>query len=289
METILLYCKSYHKDVYRARRLAESVQRFCQDGMPLIFSVPARDLPLFEEKLAGLPCTIIADEEILARTREQYGTEKQSFPKHLYMQLTKLEFWRMGMCRNYVIIDSDAYFIRHFSRADFMSDRETPLTIRHDSSELREFAVRSGNNKILHDLENQSEKVRAWFNRPGSFYDFGPCPYIFSVKVFESLSRDYLLPNRLTMYDLLQKYAPEAYLYGEYLEHCKAIPIIPSKPLFRVFHYAEQFFEAQMKGESEYSWAKEYLGVVIQSNWAWGPDDGNKKRGSSWLRRILGE
>lgn len=47
----------------------------------------------------------------------------------------------------------------------------------------------------------------------------------------------------------------------------KVIPIRPIVPLFKIYHYAEQFFEAQMLGEWEYSLSPDYLGVVIQSNW----------------------
>jgi hypothetical protein len=36
--------------------------------------------------------------------------------------------------------------------------------------------------------------------------------------------------------------------------------------LFLFYHYAEQFFEDQMKGESEQSLAERYLGIVMQSN-----------------------
>jgi hypothetical protein len=57
-------------------------------------------------------------------------------------------------------------------------------------------------------------------------------------------------------------------LYGEYLLFSKVIPVMPVDPLFKIYHYAEQFFEAQMMGESEFSLSKKYLGVVIQSNWA---------------------
>jgi len=56
-------------------------------------------------------------------------------------------------------------------------------------------------------------------------------------------------------------------LYGEFLLHSQLIPVIPIEPMFKFFHYAEQFFESQMKGESEFSLSKNYFGIVMQSNW----------------------
>lgn len=71
-----------------------------------------------------------------------------------------------------------------------------------------------------------------------------------------------------TIYELLEQYPCELQLYGEYVHRSNKIPILPIGPLFEVFHYAEQFYESQMMGESEYSISKEYLGIVIQSNWS---------------------
>jgi hypothetical protein len=75
-------------------------------------------------------------------------------------------------------------------------------------------------------------------------------------------------PNDTTIFQILEKYPCEMQLYGEYLLHSKTIPIIPIEPMFKVFHYAGQFFESQMKGESETSLSKDYFGVIFQSNWA---------------------
>lgn len=74
-------------------------------------------------------------------------------------------------------------------------------------------------------------------------------------------------------------------LYGEYLLFSKTIPIVPIDPLFKVYHYAEEFFEAQMEGKSELALSKKYLGVVIQSNWAKLPEQ--KRPPIVRLKRFL--
>ena len=66
MNKVALFCKSYRDDVLRAKRLARSVERFNMEGLPLYVSVPSSDLALFQEHCAGLPLTLISDEEIVA-------------------------------------------------------------------------------------------------------------------------------------------------------------------------------------------------------------------------------
>jgi hypothetical protein len=265
---IVLFCKSYQKDMFRARRMAESVQRFNVDNIPLYISVPASDSNLFKQYFGNIPCQFITDEEILDKSCQVHGRLPRRFPSELLQQLIKLEFWRMGFCNNYVWIDSDSYFIKTFRTGDFFYDETIPYTVQHNSKDLFDFAKRIKNDKIINDFEKLAIQFQKLFNRSGPLYNFGCSPLIWSCKVLESLYEDYLRPNDITIFELLQEYHCEMQLYGEYLLFSKIIPVMPIDPLFKVYHYAEQFFEAQMMGESEFSLSSEYLGVVIQSNWA---------------------
>lgn len=265
---IVLFCKSYGKDMFRARRMAESVHRFNSDNIPLYISVPASDLNHFKQCFGNIPCHFITDEEILNKSRQVYGQMPRLFPPHLMQQLIKLEFWRMGFCENYLWLDSDSYFIKTFHIADFFYDETTPYTVQHLSKDLFDFAKRTKNKKIINDFQKLAMQFQKLFKRSGPLYNFGCSPLIWSCKVLKSLYEDHLRPKNKTLFDLLQEYPCEMQLYGEYLLFSKTIPVIPIDPLFRVYHYAEQFFEAQMNGELELSLSKEYFGVVMQSNWA---------------------
>lgn len=265
---IVLFCKSYEKDMLRARRLAESVQRFNADNIPFYISVPAFELNRFKECFDGIPCQFMTDEEILDKSYRVHGPLPKGYPPELLQQLVKLEFWRMGLCKNYVWIDSDSYFIKTFRIDDFFYDANTPYTLQHDTQDLFDFAKRIKNKKIIHDFEKMAIHFQKLFHRSGPLYNFGCSPLIWSCKVLESLNNDYLKPNSITIFDLLKEYDSEMQLYGEYLMFSKVIPIRPIGPIFKIYHYAEQFFEAQMQGESEFSLSPKYLGVVIQSNWA---------------------
>ena len=265
---IVLFCKSYGKDMFRAHRMAESVRRFNSDNIPLYISVPVSDLNHFKQCFGNIPCHFITDEEILSKSRQVYGPLSKQFPPDLLQQLIKLEFWRMGLCENYLWLDSDSYFIKTFHIADFFHDETTPYTVQHNSKDLFDFAKRTNNKKIINDFQRLAMKFQKLFKRSGSLYNFGCSPLIWSCKVLRNLYEDHLRPESKTLFDLLQEYPCEMQLYGEYLLFSKAIPLVPIDPLFKIYHYPEQFFEAQINGESEFSLSQKYLGVVMQSNWA---------------------
>ncbi len=283
MKKLILFCKSYDKDLYRARRMAESIQRFNSDNIPLYLSVPSKDLANFKKTFDDIPCCFITDETILEKSFQAYGKIPELYPNHLIQQLIKLEFWRMGLCKNYVWLDSDSYFIKPFKIDDFFYDQETPHTICHESKDLRRFSTRH-NKKIIEDFEKMAKKIKGLFHRSGPNYDFGYPPIIWSCRVLKSLYEDYAKPNNISIYEVLYRYPCEMQLYGEYLLHSKLIPFIPIEPIFKVFHYAEQFFESQILGESEFSLSKNYFGIIMQSNWTTIKE---KKKTSIRLKKIF--
>lgn len=265
---LALFCKSYSRDMHRARRLAESIDRYNVDGIPFYMSVPGAELNSFSQCFGDSRCRFLTDEEILAKSFEAFGALPLLFPSHLLQQLVKLEFWRKGLCENYVWLDSDSYFLKEFRASDFMFDGETPYTVQHKAEELLRFAQAINNQKIQTDLMEMTAKMQKAFGREGEWYDFGGPPLIWSASLLRSLYEDYLIPNKTSIYDLLVRYPCEMQLYGEYLLVSKKVPLKPISPLFKIYHYDAQFFADQERGISEYELAKEYLGVIIQSNWA---------------------
>jgi len=266
MDKVVIYCKSYAPDMYRARRLAESIKRFNTDNIPLVFSVPEQDLPGFKGAFEGIPCKFITDEEILARTCKKYGGIPSDFGDHLQMMLIKLEFWRMNLCRYYVWVDSDSYFIRPFGLSDFFYDEDTPYIVQHKLKEIREFAEKY-DKKVITNFEKHSRITQQAFGRSGECYDFGSPPVIWSCRVLESFNEDFLKSRNQTIFDIVQKIRSEIFLYGEYFLYSKVEKAVQREQFFKVFHYAEQFFESQMKGESELSLSRDYAGIIMQSNW----------------------
>ena len=266
MEDLIILCKSYKKDMFRAKRMADSISRFNSDNILLYICVPSEDLNGFSELLKGVSCKILTDEDVLEKTYQIYGQMPKLFPKHLNQQMIKMEFWRLGLCKNYVWIDSDNYFIKPFNKRTFLSDKGDPYTIRHNSEELRLYSKKY-NLKIIKKFEKMAAHVSSLFNRSGVLYNFGYSPLIWSCKVLESFYSDYLKPFDKTIYEILYKYPCEMHLYGEYLHFSNIIPILPVEPFFKVYHYSEMFYESEMMGESDASLAEKYYGIVMQSNW----------------------
>lgn len=288
METLVLYCKSYKNDVLRAKELAESVQKYNTDHLPFYISVPAMDVDLFREKLNGLTFTLIQDEDILQANPKHSVDLMHEMPGNLLQQVVKSDFWRLELCRNYVMIDSDAYFIKPFAHEDFMFDEETPYTVMHEGRDLLDFAARRGKQKIINDFMKDRIQGQKRFNRPGRIYDFGPLPIVCSSLVWKMLATKYMEPRNCSLADLIHEYPNEMLLYGEALLQYTPIRLMPIAPLFKVFHYKQQYEESCELGETEEIISQNYLGIIKQSNWDFALDLIPKKKRtwkSLWLKR----
>ncbi|MDY0376664.1 MAG: DUF6492 family protein [Desulfobacterium sp.] len=275
MEKLVLFCKSYGADMLRARRMAQSVQRFNIENILMYISVPERDVEDFKHCFNGIPCIFITDEETLKVSSQTNGPLPELFPPHLIQQLIKLEFWRNNFCKNYLWIDSDSYFIRPFRMADFFPNPNAidPYTVQEefivkDRLEKFHYIPKKKRIKWITGLEAVIIKSRDLFNNQGPCYYFAPSPVIWSCKVLKHLNDNYLKQHQKNIYELLHDFPCETQLYGEYLHYSKVIPIVPINHMFKCFYHAENFYHSQTVGECEYSLAKDYLGICIQSNWA---------------------
>jgi hypothetical protein len=285
--SIVLFCKSYHEDVLRAKRMIESVARHNRDGLPLYVSVPASDVPLFREKCAGLPHTLLADEDVVASSPGLDPAAYAALPGRIAQQVVKAEFWRTGAAENYLCLDSDCYFLRAFSAADFLSPQGVPYTVMHEAKELLQFAELGGMRKIATDRERECGEIRALFGREGRCWDFGPVPVVWSARVWADLSERHLRPRGMTIIDAIKAHPGELRWYGEALLAFGGIPILPVEPLFRCYHYEEQYHFWKRLGETEETIAHNYLGVCMQSNWDKDLDLVRKFRFSKLRRRIV--
>ena len=255
MNKIVLYCKSYNKDVYLVKNLLDSIILYNRDSIPFYISVPESDIELFKTVLGDADYNLITDESIDTDNRGWLG-----------QQIVKSQFWKLGLCENYVCVDSDCFFIKPFYIKDFMFDTETPYTICHEYKSFFEFLDKhpigfdpyeSFINERLHIME--------LFGRSGAVYDFGPGPTIWSTKVWKSLEENYLQPNGLKFSDLIQANGSEFTWYGEWLLHCQSLRLIPKGPLFKNYHYPNQYHYDKQHAYDNDKIAKLYLGIGMQS------------------------
>lgn len=284
MEHFVLYCKSFDRDVLRVNRLVASIERFNVEKIRFYVSVPEADRNLFHKQIGTGRCEWISDEEIAAANPAVKVERMYGIPGNVVQQIIKSEFWRLGLAENYLCLDSDLKFIREFRRSDFLAPDGNPYTVIHQAKELLQAAANSGKRKVVAEFYEESQRAKSIFGRSGPDYDFGPAPMIWSKRVWQDLAEKYLAPQGITIWEAIQKHPAEIRWYGEALLHFASIPLYPIEPLFRIYHYDWQYFQARRAGESEEKLKANYLGVGYQSNWQYELDYGKPQK--SWASRV---
>lgn len=256
MDQLVLYCKSYHNDVYRAKSLLDSVQLYNVDNIPFYISAPEKDLSLFKSVLGSDGFTLISDESIDINNDGWKG-----------QQIVKSQFWKLDLCENYVCVDSDCFFIKDFRKSDFMFDEITPYTVCHEYKSFFEFIDKMPELPFdpYESFINERLQIMELFGRSGAVYDFGPGPTIWSKKVWKSLEDNYIIPNNLKFSDLIEFNGSEFTWYGEWLLRNNDIRLMPRGPLFKNYHYVHQYeYDRQYQYNLD-KIKKLYLGIGLQS------------------------
>jgi hypothetical protein len=255
MHKLVLYCKSYHLDVHRAKNLLDSINKYNIDNIPFYISVPESDIDLFKKELGESNYTLLKDEDINTLNEGWKG-----------QQIVKSQFWKLCLCENYLCIDSDCVFIKDFKVSDFMFDNETPYTVCHEYKSFFEFMDKFPLSFDPYEsFVNERLQIMELFGRSGAIYDFGPGPTIWSSKVWQSLEEQYIIPNNITFADLIEANGSEFTWYGEWLLRSQVIRLIPKGPLFKNYHYPHQYdFDKQTNYTTE-KISKLYLGIGLQS------------------------
>ncbi len=284
MKDIVLYCKSYNRDVLRAKRLVDSIEKYNIEELELYLSVPKGDLQLFLNMVGSDRCKWLTDEEIVSSNPNANVERMYKTPGGISQQVVKSEFWRLGIAENYLCLDSDSMFIKKFREKDFIALDSVPYTVCHQSKELLQIAENKNRHQIVEGYISDSKRAKAIYNRVGPNYDFGPPPMIWSSKVWRDLSDRYLAPKGMTLWDAVEAFPAEIRWYGEALLEYKSIPLYPIEPLFRFYHYDWQYYSLKQQGETIERLRDQYFGVVLQSNWEYELDYGSKQK--SVLSRV---
>lgn len=261
---IILYCKTYRNDIDRVVNLINSVNQYNTDNIPFYISVPKSDIELFEQRNFN-NVKFITDEWINGND-ELYN--RGMLPRLLAFS-TRLNIWMSELAENYICLDADAFFIRPFSITDFMYNETTPYTVMHEQKEL--FSWSSCNlDKLSYNPKNSFKRNRAVimdiFGRIGKQYDFGPNPIVMNSNVLRDFNEKYLTPNNITTEDIIQVSSDEYTWYGESLLAFNSIKLMPCEPLFKVFHYPDQYIEYKRQGITQEMISDNYMGIIMQSN-----------------------
>jgi hypothetical protein len=287
MHALSLYCKSFSTDLKRVVRLAKSISQFNLDNLNFIVSVPRQELSLFKEHLQKFDVTLLTDEEIIRASKIDPASVLQ-LPGSISQQIIKSEFWRLGLSDAYLCLDSDSIFIRPFKAAEFIASDGTPYTVMNEAHDLLFAALTKKKFSVIDNFRREATTVQELFERHGKAYSFGPMPMVWHRAVWESLECQYLKPHGLNFADAIKRAPLESRWYGEALFKFKAIPLMPSEPFFKVYHYAWQLDKDRRRHIDQEQLAKIYSGVIYQSSWEremdWPNEGGNR---FSWIARRL--
>ncbi len=275
---IVLYCCTFSRDLLRTVRMAESVTKHNKSKIPFYISVPDDEVRLFREKLKGIPVIIFSEQEIF-RANPKLGIKKlYEVPGGIRQQVIKSEFWRLGKSENYLVLDADCVFIRDFDESDFIAKDNIPYSVIHEGRDLLQVTNQFGPERTREYFLADREPIKAAIGRHGIIYDYGYAPFLWSAKVWKSFDENYLIPKNLNFLDAILYCGSEFTWYGESLVNYQAIPIYPREQLFRHYHYENQLWIDQALGYTEAKLAKDYMGIVYQSNWQIWKHYGSKRK-----------
>ena len=261
MNKLVLYCKSFNRDVHRCKLLLDSIIKYNRDNIPFYISVPKEDVQLFKSTLGTDGYILISDEELMNESLCQSWKNQQ---------IVKMVFWKAIKTENYVVLDSDSYFIKDFYYKDFLVTDSIPYTVMHEQKDLFQWTARYKDNLGFNPQQSFAEcrtPIQELFDRKGRLYDGGPVPVIWNRKIWESLEDEYLKPNNLTFNNLIETVPSEFSWYLEWmLSHPSIVPLYPIEPIFKVFHYLPEYHQFKQLGYTIEHWSSNYLGVCMQSS-----------------------
>ena len=248
---LILFTKSYRGDLERCIELSKSIEKYNKDNIPYYVSVPTEDVEMFKTQLPHY--TEVIDDKLI--TDNHQGWVGQQFVKSLV--------YKLDICRFYVCIDSDAYFFKDFYITDFLYAEDVPYMVMHERTDFYEFVDRYSD-QMPYDIRAGHEKeyrsIMSHFGREGRIYHYGISPYIWDTKVWKWLDTEWGLDV------LFKKHPNELKWYGEGALAYGA-SMMPTSPLFKELHYAPQYQIYKQLGYEEKHFHKQYLGMVMQSNW----------------------
>lgn len=262
MENLVIYTKSYRNDVEKIKVLLDSTYKHNVDNIPIYVSCPSEDIEIFKNSLGTQNYILIPDEDIVPNEdlRGLEGWKSQ--------QIVKSQFWKLGLCKNYFIIDSDGQFFKDIKFTDLMFDDNIPYTMCHEYKDLFEFMDKKPLSfDPYKSYVEERNRIMNIFGREGLIYDFGPIPLVWNTQVWKTLEEEYIQPNNLTFTDLIIHTPSEFTWYGEWFLYRNPIPLYPRGPIFKSYHFQHQYEYDKSLGYTIEMMKKLYWGVMLNTSW----------------------
>jgi hypothetical protein len=263
MKDIAFFIKSHQPDLALVRRLLNSISEHNRDRISAYISVPLDDVAAFQDLSRRFTdVSVLADDHLGV---PKVDRKIWNFaPGYITQQLVKLNVQRLSEARNYVILDSDTYFIRDFGTKDFVSSNGTGLTV------LTEDKDSAADPAYAPFAENRAMKIDLIADRLGvPTLSRATCH---NNTVFQDLVlrdfHDWCDSEGLSLLDLMAIAPVEFTWYNFFLVTHHPERLVRTEPFIRMMHTRSEYRRLVAAGFSHESLRRSYLGVCLNSGWA---------------------
>lgn len=263
MEDFAFLLKTHIEDLEYANRLLKSIMKFNVDKIT-VYIISEKNL---ENKLIINESFVFIDEnkfnDFLIPSQNDSNSYKGFKIGYLNQQIIKLAFWELGLCNNYMCIDSDILFTREFFKTEFVQNKK-PFTFYSEEKNL------ITDEKYYSFYFNGLEKYRLIIKEYLGIIDeeLKNCHGmgIICSETMRKFKINFLKENSLTYSEIIIK-APIEFTWYTYW--CQKIHTdlnlkeIPLKVYHTYYQYSYDLIFSSINGIN-----KLYLGYIMNSNWS---------------------
>lgn len=262
MHELVIFVKTYAPDLALVERLVSSAERHNRDAIPLVLAVPDHELEVFDALRRRPGVEVVPESSVGAPVvTEKVGGFAVGY---IQQQVVKLSVHRLGIARNYFLLDSDSMFIRPFEASDFLDGEGRPLTVLVQDKDQ---AVTPGYARFAALRDPMVTRIADYLGLPPQPRATSHNNTVVSSEVLESFER-WREALGLSIVDLMEIAPLEYSWYNFYLQRHHPDLVVPVEPLVRMVHTRGEFRSLVAQGVTLDSLARSYLGVCLNSGWA---------------------
>lgn len=262
MTKLELFCKTYRADIDRYLRLETSIYQHNVDNIPLVLSVPKKDIVIFKDKI-NTKTKLISDESYA----KSYMANEPHFglpAGYVNQEICKLSYWETSKAQNYLCLDADTYFIKDFHIHDFIHKDGRPYQVLVEDKDLnanpyyREYGEQRKKliSRVFDEVGLSTDVIRTCHNTT-----------VFNKEVLKDFKSNFLTVRKYGYLDLIDISPFEFSWYNAWLQKSNIIEYIPIEPHIKMYHFRLQYLIDKVMGVTTDDIKSQYLGIILNSNW----------------------
>ena len=265
MHNFCFMIKTYSKDIDYCKRLVDSINLFNVDNIFTYLVVEELDREKFES---------LATDSISIVTMESIPVEFASAPingistGYINQEITKLAFWKLGLSKNYLCLDSDCKFLRPFFKSDFMYNENVPYTFLTEDRALQADPNYYATYWVSRKLSLESILEEVGFSPNFLMTCHGM--QVMSSSVLEHFEINFLQQRKLEIRKILEISPYEFSWYNFWLQKNFQDNLRIREPNLLTIHSEQMELNLRLQNVSESDIARGYVGVVWNSNYSRG-------------------